>query len=248
MNSLPRWVIGLALASAAMANAVAFEGRVSLGIKSGRDKEQVINYAMKEGLVRMEFSSGDGEGAAMIMNWAKQEMIMLMVEEKMYMVMPLKQVTQAVGERSTGSDPKIEKTGKTDTVLGYLCEEYRSTEGGETTEMWVTDQLGAFMGLSGGNPLEDMMGSSSGKSAQASGWERALKGQTAAFPLRVVNRDAKGREIFRLEVKKIEKGPLPDSLFVPPAGFKRMNLPMMGGFGGQVRRALNKGKMEGQAA
>lgn len=231
MNSLSRWMVGLALASAAMVSAVAFEGRVSLGIKSGRDKEQVINYAMKEGLVRMEFPSADEGGAVMIMNWAKKEMIMLMVEDEMYMVMPLKTVAQAMGGKPAGPDPKVEKTGRTETILGYPCEEYRSTEGGETTEMWVTDQLGTFMGLSGGNPMEGMMGGS-GKSSPTSGWERALKGQTAAFPLRVVNRDAKGREIFRLEVKKIDPGSLPDSLFVPPAGFEKMNLPMMGGFGG----------------
>lgn len=233
MNSLSRWMVGLALASAAMVNAVAFEGEVSLGIKSGRDKEQVINYAMKKGLVRMEFPAADEGGAVMIMNWAKQEMIMLMVEDEMYLVMPLKAAAQLAGKQATGPEPQLEKTGRTETILGYLCEEYRATDRGEITEMWVTEQLGTFMGLGGGNPMGGMMGGGpDGKADKVSGWERALKGEKAMFPLRVISRDAKGREILRLEVKKIDQGSLPDSLFVPPAGFEKMNLPMMGGFGG----------------
>lgn len=234
MKLLPLILAGLSLACASALSAATFEGKVSLGMKSNKEAEQVIDYAMKDGLVRMEPKMADAGGTAMIMNWAKQEMIILMPEQQMYMVMPMKMPAGAAGARADGPEPTVEKTGKTETILGYTCEQYVTTEGGQTTEMWITDQLGTFMGLSAGNPMGGAMGGGGrgAKGASTAGWEKALKGKEGAFPLRVIARDNKGRETFRLEAKKIEPGPLPASLFTPPAGFQKFSMPGMGGFGG----------------
>ena len=47
---------------------------------------------------------------------------------------------------------------------------------------------------------------------------------------------AKGKEVFKMEATKVEPGPLPDSLFVPPAGYEKFQMPslgdMMKGLGG----------------
>lgn len=214
-------------------SALAFEGKVSLGLKSGREAEQVIDYAMKGTRVRMEPKMADADGTAMIMDWEKQEMIVLMPEQQMYMVMPLKK-PQAAAARPQPAAPeqKVEKTGRTEKILGYLCEEYVTTEGGQTTEMWITEELGTFAGLGGGNPMAGMMGGGGPKTAAPSTWEKALQGKKGAFPLRVVSRDAKGKETFRLEAKKIEPGTLPDSDFAPPAGFQKFAMPAMPGFSG----------------
>lgn len=234
MKSILRPFAGLALGAAVALSAAAFEGKVSLALKSGRDAEQIIDYAMKGSLVRLEPKLADAGGAAMIMNWEKQEMTMLMPEQQMYMVMPLKGAMAGGGRAAPESTAqKVEKTGRTEEILGYLCEEYVTTDGGNTTEMWITEKLGGFAGLGGGgNPMAGMMGGGGAKAAAPSGWERALKGKAGAFPLRVVSRDAKGKETFRLEAKKIEPGPLPDSLFVPPAGFQKFAMPSMPGFDG----------------
>lgn len=229
MKTTLRHIAGFALAAVIAVAATAFEGRVSLGMKSGRDKEQVIDYAMKEGFVRMEPKSAEAGGSAMIMDWGRQQMIMLMPEQHMFMVMPLKAPLERAAARAQNPETKVEKTGRTETILGYLCEEYVTTERGETTEMWITDQLGSFAGLGGGNPMAGMMGGGAAAKPAAGGWEQALKGRPGAFPLRVVSRDGKGRETFRLEAKKIEPGSLPDSLFAPPAGYQKFSLP---GFGG----------------
>ena len=53
----------------------------------------------------------EAKGTAMIFNWAKREMIMLMPEQQMYMTMPLKE-PQASAQTSGQSDQKVEKTGK----------------------------------------------------------------------------------------------------------------------------------------
>ncbi|MBA3849477.1 MAG: hypothetical protein C0502_05705, partial [Opitutus sp.] len=132
---------GVVVAFAAL-SAAAFEGKVSLGMKSGRDAEQVIDYAMKGTRGRMEPKMADAGGTAMIMDWEKQEMIVLMPEQQMYMVMPLKKPQAAARPEQAAPEQKVEKTGRTEKILGYLCEEYVTTEGGQTTEMWITEELG----------------------------------------------------------------------------------------------------------
>ncbi|MBA4138706.1 MAG: hypothetical protein C0518_15480 [Opitutus sp.] len=237
MNSILRSTAGLLFGTSIALSAAAFEGKVSLAMKGGREAEQVIDYAMKGTRVRLEPKMAEAGGTAMIMNWEKQEMIMLMPEQRMYMVMPMKAPAGAPGAaaRASATEQKVEKTGRSEKILGYDCDEYITTDDGKTTEMWITEELGSFAGLGGGNPMAGMMGGG-GAPAPASSWENALKNKKGAFPLRVVSRDGKGRETFRLEARQIEPGTLPDSLFAPPAGFQKFAMPAMpgmpAGFGG----------------
>lgn len=216
-------------AAGATLSALAFEGRVSLAMKGEKGGEQVIDFVTKGDLVRMEPKAAEAAGTAMIMNATKQEMTILMPRERMYMVMPMRGGPAQSGG-SGESTAKIEKTGRTEKILSYDCEEYVVTDKGDVTEVWITEQLGSFMGLGGGNPMGGMMG---GRKAKADGaaWEQLLKGKKGWFPLRVVSRDAKGKEKFRLDAKAIEPGNLSDDLFAPPAGFQKFAMPAMGGFG-----------------
>jgi hypothetical protein len=59
--------------------------------------------------------------------------------------------------------------------------------------------------------------------ASAPGWAAAL-GRRGGFPLRVA--DTTGA--VRYEITRIEPKPLPDSLFVPPADYQRMQMPSFG--------------------
>ena len=65
------------------------------------------------------------------------------------------------------------------------------------------------------------------KAANAAKWEEALKGK-GGFPLRVITRDAKGRDSFKMEATKIEPGSVPDSMFSPPAGYQKFEMPDIG--------------------
>jgi hypothetical protein len=229
MNSILRISAGLLFGTSLALSAAAFEGKVSLAMKGGREAEQIIDYAMKGPCVRLEPKIAGAGGTAMIMNWEKQEMTMLMPEQQMYMVMPLKSSPAAAAAQKASAQQKVEKTGRTEKILGYTCDEYVTTEGDTTTEMWITEELGSFAGLGGGNPMAGMMGGGRGAPAPKSSWENVLQSKKGAFPLRVVSRDGKGRETFRLEARKVEPGTLPDSLFAPPAGFQKFSMPMMPG-------------------
>jgi len=232
MKALLHVIAFFGLFAVSALHAPAFEGKVSLGFTDGKNREQIVDYAMKGALVRMELKQKDDGSAAMIMDAAKGEMTIIMPEQHMYMIMSMRSAAAQGKADSAAQESKIEKTGRTETILGYLCEEYVTTDRGQTTAMWLTDKLGSFMGLSGGNPMSGMMGGRGAKASKPAGWESLLKDKGGVFPLRVVVTDKSGKDSFRLEAKKIEPGALPDDLFVPPAGFQKFSMPALSGFGG----------------
>lgn len=229
MNSLLRLFAAASLLAVTVCHAAdAFEGKVSLAINA-KGHAQNLDYSMKGQALRIDMTA-EGQSFASIMDLAKQEMLVVMPEQKMYMILPIKKpIEKAMAEHPQG-DQNVEKTGRTDTILGYKCDEYVSTDkDGTKTEVWVAEGLGSFMGLGngGGNPMGGMFGGG-GKKPAPSGWEEKFKGK-AGFPLRVVSRNAKGAETFRMEATKIEPGSLPASLFQPPAGYQKFQMPDFGG-------------------
>ena len=55
------------------------------------------------------------------------------------------------------------------------------------------------------------------------GWMRELF-KDGGFPIKGVDRDAKGNEEARWEVMKIEKKSLDERLFLPPADYKKQDM------------------------
>ncbi|MFI5335237.1 MAG: DUF4412 domain-containing protein [Opitutales bacterium] len=231
---LPR-LMGMAAVCALAVSAAAFEGKITFALKGAKEKPMTVTYAMKEGFLRMEPQMAEARGTAMIFDWAKQEMIVLMPQRSMYMTMPIQGGATAAGPAGRQPEQKVEKTGKTETILGYQCEQYVTTDRkGETVELWVTDKLGMFMGLGGGGgggPMGGMMGGHRGGSGEHS-WEQLVKGKAGFFPLRIIGHDASGKETFKLETQSIEPGPLPASLFAPPEGYQSFQMPSMPGMRG----------------
>jgi len=220
--------VGSLLIASVCSAADAFEGKVSLAMSAGKEKAQVLDYSIKQDFMRMDFNT-EGKTFSTIIDVKKLEMMMLMSEEKMYMVMPMKQTMEKAMKEADAKTPDLEKTGRTETILGYKCDEYISKDAKSTTEIWVAEGLGAFMGLGnnngGGGGMGAMFG---GKKKSASGWEEKFKGKPG-FPLRVISRDTKNKETFRMEATKVAPGKLPDSLFQPPAGYERFQMPSFGG-------------------
>ena len=225
MKSLLRLLFAAALLAGSAAFAAVFEGRMTLSMSSGKDRAQDLNYAIKGHLIRLELTGK--EQFAMIMDAKKMEMTSLMPEQKMYMVMSVQGVAESAQKAATGDDFSVEKTGRSEKILGYNCEEYVSTDKkrGVKTEIWVADGLGTFMGLGAGGGGGGPFG---GGRAKGPTWEEAFKGKPG-MPLRVVSHDAKGKETFKMEATKIEPGSLPDSLFVPPADYQKFEMPDLGG-------------------
>jgi Domain of unknown function (DUF4412) len=232
MNPLLRILAVGALLTATQSFAAGFEGKVSLAITAEKGKSQALDYSMKEQKLRIDMSA-DGHSFSSIMDLVKMETLMLMPEQKMYMVMSIKKPVEKAMEKQTTDNTEVEVTGKTDTILGYKANQIliKDKERGTVTEMWAAEGLGTFMGMGQSGGGGGMFGGK--KSANAAKWEEALKGK-GGFPLRVITHDAKGKENFKMEATKIEPGKLPDSLFLPPPGYEKMDMGnmMMPGLGG----------------
>jgi hypothetical protein len=230
MNPLFRlFAVGSLLAASLSYAADAFEGKVSLALTMPKGKTQNLDYSMKGQSLRIDIAA-EGQTFSSIMDLAKQEMLVVMPEQKMYMILPIKQHIDKAVAQHPQNDQNVEKTGRTETILGYKCDEYVSTDkDGSKTEVWVAEGLGSFMGLgnSGGGGMGGMFGGGK-KAAAPGGWEEKFKGK-AGFPLRVVSRNAKSAETFRMEATKIEPGTLSASLFQPPAGYQKFQMPDFGG-------------------
>lgn len=220
---LPLLALGLVLLNANLLSARTFEGTVTMQMSSGRDQALTLLYSVKAGLLRIDTQVSPQMTATAILDLAKDEMIMLMPGQAMYMVMPIQKTAEdATGHSS--DDVTLENTGITEEILGYTCTKYLAKSKEGVTEIWATDELGVFMGLSGG------MGGPMGKSQPAASWEKALKGKDF-FPLRVVG-DAKGKKAFRLEATAVERKSLPDAHFAPPPGHRKFDMGgMMQGMG-----------------
>jgi hypothetical protein len=214
MKTSLRVFLASALLAPAALFAASFEGKVSMKMTSGREKPQEINYNVKGDKIRVEMPAQKGMGG-MIMDTAKKEMIMIMDEQKSYMVMAMPQTAIDAMEKK-GEDAKLEKTNETEKILGHTATKYISTHEGTTTDLWLAEGLGSFMGFN-----NNAMGGRRATPPQA--WERALAGKEL-FPLRVVGKDKSGKESFRMEVTAIDKKSLPDSVFAPPAGYQKLDM------------------------
>jgi hypothetical protein len=222
------FAVGSMLVASHLFAAGAFEGKVTLTVTENKGKPMDISYSTKGERTRLD-TNVSGHEITMIMDMSKLEMITLMAEQNMYMVMPLKKPVEQAAEQHQGDAANLDmkRTGKTETILGYKADQLLFTDKntGNVTELWVASDLGNFMGLGnrGGSPFGGRK-----PSANAAKWEEALKGK-GGFPLRVISHDSKGKEISKMEATKIEPGTLPESLFVPPAGYQKFEMPNLGG-------------------
>lgn len=226
MNALFRaTLLCLACLAPVGAGAKSFEGMVHLKITTGREGAHELSYCIKDTRLRTQINTGRNIVATAIMDLTKDEVIMLMPGQPMYMTMSLKgSVAKATG--SNPDDTTLEDTGITATILGYTCTKYLAHNQDGDVEIWATTELGTFMGLGAG-----MIGNAKRKA----GWEQALSGKTF-FPLRVKNAPGNPNQ-FTLEATKIEAKALPDSLFVPPEGYQKFD---MGGMMQGIMDGINR--------
>ena len=196
---------------AASAATAPFEGIVSMNMMHG-GQTAAMSYAIKGDKLRMDMPAGGPHGGgAMIMDTKRETMIMLMTEQHLYMEMAMPK--PVAGAKAKMAKAKVTKTGKKETILGYPCEEWRIDSDQGLTTAWVAKGIGAFRGL--GGPMAR---------GPRPAWEPEMA-RSGAFPMRVVMHDASGAETGGMTVTAIEKKTLDAALFIPPADFKKFEMP-----------------------
>lgn len=217
-HSLRWWLLLPCLVAVASLRAGTFEGKLAFTMQSpGMDsisassmfskgdegKAKSAVFYVKGRNIRMEV-----EGMVMIFAWSKLQSIALMPAMKMYMVTPVD--AAQLKARKPEAEGVFTATGRTTTLLGYKCHEYVLKRPTGSDEMWVTRDLGSW---------ENLGGDSMGFPTLDRGPDHR---DDAGIPLLSISRDDHGKLIARMEVTKVEVGPLADSLFEIPAGYTRM--------------------------
>jgi len=224
MKKLNFLFVATALVCPVLAFAASFEGKVAMKMTAAKGTPQPMVFSLKDGMSRVDVTT-EGNTMGVIMDQAKQEMIMLMPQQKMYMVQPIPKPETMAATGKGSSTATVEKTNVTEKILGYTCVKYLAKDKDTTTEIWITDQLGTFMGINQGGGAGGMgggRGKAAAKDAAAQAWENEFRGKNA-FPLRVVSLTS-GKESFRMEATAIDKQSLPDSIFQPPADYQKFEM------------------------
>ncbi len=170
-----------------------------------------MTYMMKGDNVRVEMEQQPGRKAAILIDSKENKSIMLMDQMKMYMDLP----APPPGD-STAPKPEITKTGKTQKILGYDCQQFIVKDGDMQSEVWVTKDLGPFQML--------RMAGRQGK-GNAEAWQKMI-GSEGGFPLLATTKEG-DTQISKMVATKVEKKSLDDALFKVPDGYKQFDSSMM---------------------
>lgn len=227
MKKSSAFLLACALLNPAALLAANFGGKVRFTITTGKNTQDV-DYKVKDGLARIDVQTKDAT-ASVIMAPAKQEVTILMHEQKIYMVQSIAGKGVAANAGADPAGARFGKTAVTEKILGCDCTKYIATNKESTSEIWATEALGPFAGFGPGAgflSLPGATGAGNGGSPSPAGHPAgtaAFAGQNF-FPLRLITTNAKGQETFRLDAISIEEKSLPDSDFTPPADFKKIDM------------------------
>ena len=212
-------ILGLLLISV-KSYSQSFEGEIVMKITDkDQDKPQTVDYFVKGNKIRFEAKGEEGGAGAMILDTKNYDALILMPAQKMYMTYNYKTALGGVRDTINNAMEKgnVKMTGETKDINGYNCEKWTfKDEDGTTGEAWMTKGIRNFFFFS--NPM--------GGNEDQPEWQKKLTNE-GYFPMMVITKDSDGNIDSQMEVTSIEKKSLSESLFSAPAGYKKMEMPMM---------------------
>ncbi len=187
-----------------------FEGVIAFSMK-GPEESRNLEYFTSGEMVRMQFEQTPGVTMVVVVNSKTGSAFVLMTESKMYMEMNLRDMPAPEG---SGKDIDFQKTGKTEKLLGYACDQVLMKQEGMEVEMWVTKGLGRFV-------QSNFNAASKSPAMKKIEDELTSKGY---FPLRMISKSG-GQVEFRMDALSVTRKQLRKDLFVIPTGFTKMQMP-----------------------
>jgi hypothetical protein len=219
--------------AAAPGSLAGFEGDVTLLAKSKKREQPTPPITLTVKGTHMRFDLPEGMDGApkfgthtyAIVDTAEKKLYTVVDEQKMVMVMDLDRLSEQMkkakapgagaAEAANEPPPKVTKTGKKDTVAGMSCEEWEMVSAkGNRGNVCVSGEEASWLSMpSLGLPAEHL-------------WAKELF-DGKHLPLRMVGYDAAGAEETRLEVTKLERKPIADTMFEIPKGYRMMDFSQM---------------------
>ena len=206
---LPLLSLAAVAVVAGAARAQTFEGSVTMHLNSARGGSDML-WSMKGDRGRMDMNGG---GNPIYMIRQGDKMTIVIPAQRMYIEQAIPEGMKnpaARGGRGTPTD--VQFTGKKETIAGYECEHVIVTSNDGQYDSCIAKGLGTFMMPS--NP----MSRGGGDDSPATAALRKLGGDV--FPLKV----QKVGGPVDLEVTKIEKKSLDDSMFSPPSDYRKLDV------------------------
>ena len=192
-----------------------FQGKVTFEVTEG-SQNQKLSYFVKGNKFLIEPADGKALGqGSMIYDGDKKTMIVIMNEQKMYMEMPIDPMNEMSKGETSGDDYFI-KTGNSQDVLGYSCDEFEFKEEENKGLALMTKELGAFLFM------EDPEG---GENSQ---WQKEIMSE-GYFPMLVKQENSSGELETVFKVVDLKKMNLEDKMFSAPPGYTKFDMPNMQG-------------------
>jgi hypothetical protein len=214
----------------------AFEGEITSTMFMGTGQE--VRYSVKGSRTRIETHSpqaGAAQATVLLMDYTATTQNILFPQTKTYMSMNLGETIENMGKyagNEAGNDatndfPKMTSTGKTETVAGVTCHHWLV---GDKMDTCLAQGMGYFSGGSGGilDKLKNFALREKFKSQLDANPEFAKFMEGGAFPLKMTLTE-NGQAKLVMEVTKIERKSLDDSLFAVPADYRKMEIPKLPG-------------------
>src|SRR5579863_8784364 len=176
-----------------------------------------------------------GESGAMVMDGAAHTRMMVMDQQQKYIVVP-ESMAGAMDGMGKGADaanaPKFTftKTGRTETVAGVSCQVIHGTgtSNGKAVEGDMCVAKGAGINPATWAHLGGRMG------AGNSPWGAVSDELGPGNGILKLTASSAGQPGFSFEATKIDRSPVSDDAFSPPAGYTQVQMP--GGMGGGTPR------------
>ncbi|MBI1806569.1 MAG: DUF4412 domain-containing protein [Ignavibacteria bacterium] len=257
MNKIPSLLILLMCSCVAIVRAQ-FEGVIEMKVTendNSKPVESIYTLTVKDDMLATELKGDaqDGQHGKFIFRGDKKVFWIINDDEKNFLEISVKEDGKSSkqktdsGKRKGRSARKLVKTGKTETILGHVCDELMVEDGSRVSHIWGTPKLG--------NVYEGLMKTFGQMAEQTEGdesedWEEELAAMKM-FPLKIVTtQDSRVRETQ--EVTRIDSKTIAASTFEPPQGYKKQSLEfdmqkMLKGMDDEMKQARehslqNKGK------
>lgn len=190
------------------------------GGKNGKSNQMTMWFAPAD---YAGFDMGEQKGMAMVYDFKSEIMVTFMEAQKMGMIIDMKKMRQMVENQASleGRDVKeeevkITKTGRTENILGYKCEEYSVVSDKSTGNVWVTSELGAGFGNYMKNFSMIMQGNQKGRSNLPD-----MKGLAAGVMLRMKTKETGSGDVMTFEATAVNK----EGKTIKTAGYNIMKMP-----------------------